>query len=241
MDPSPATSSSDQSVTEAPASSLPSPIIPSSLIFLINNVKNIIAQPLTTDNHPLWRSQFITSMAIVRGERRQVSATTSGELIYQGVGREATTEWQFSTSFSPIIGRIACELQYFLSNWYQSLILGPSAAGILKFQRYFSQPKDLFISKEELWPEGKLKSWKGKTDFEEKFSDFQNQFKTIYEKMDGRFAALEDLMKKMLEDKQKPATSETPAAMEGEEIRTHLGGGKIRKWRSSREMMECLL
>ncbi|KAL0911081.1 hypothetical protein M5K25_019193 [Dendrobium thyrsiflorum] len=27
--------------------------------------------------------------------------------------------------------------------------------------------------------------------------------------MDGRFAALEDLMKKMLEDKQKPATSES--------------------------------
>ncbi|KAL0918207.1 hypothetical protein M5K25_010201 [Dendrobium thyrsiflorum] len=27
--------------------------------------------------------------------------------------------------------------------------------------------------------------------------------------MDGRFAALEDMMKKMLEDKQKPATSES--------------------------------
>ncbi|KAL0903322.1 hypothetical protein M5K25_027693 [Dendrobium thyrsiflorum] len=39
--------------------------------------------------------------------------------------------------------------------------------------------------------------------------DFQNQFSTIHEKIDGRFAALEDLMKKMNEDKQKPATSET--------------------------------
>ncbi|KAL0921419.1 hypothetical protein M5K25_008486 [Dendrobium thyrsiflorum] len=48
-----------------------------------------------------------------------------------------------------------------------------------------------------------------KTDFEEKVSDFQNQFSTIHEKIDGRFAALEDLMKKMIEDKQKPATSET--------------------------------
>ncbi|KAL0917940.1 hypothetical protein M5K25_013049 [Dendrobium thyrsiflorum] len=48
-----------------------------------------------------------------------------------------------------------------------------------------------------------------KTDFEEKISDFQNQFATIHKKIDGRFAALEDLMKKMLEDKQKPATSES--------------------------------
>ncbi|KAL0921487.1 hypothetical protein M5K25_008564 [Dendrobium thyrsiflorum] len=48
-----------------------------------------------------------------------------------------------------------------------------------------------------------------KTDFEEKISDFQNQFSTIHEKIDGRFAALEDLMKKMMGDKQKPATFET--------------------------------
>ncbi|KAL0919994.1 hypothetical protein M5K25_009090 [Dendrobium thyrsiflorum] len=48
-----------------------------------------------------------------------------------------------------------------------------------------------------------------KMDFEEKISDFQNQFSTIHEKIDERFAALEDLMKKMMEDKQKPATSET--------------------------------
>ncbi|KAL0913836.1 hypothetical protein M5K25_017326 [Dendrobium thyrsiflorum] len=48
-----------------------------------------------------------------------------------------------------------------------------------------------------------------KTDFEEKISDFQNQFSSIHEKMDGRFAALEDLMKKMIDDKQKPASSET--------------------------------
>ncbi|KAL0916141.1 hypothetical protein M5K25_013630 [Dendrobium thyrsiflorum] len=48
-----------------------------------------------------------------------------------------------------------------------------------------------------------------KTDFEEKISDFQNQFTTIHEKMDERFAALEYLMKKMIEDKQKSVTSET--------------------------------
>ncbi|KAL0921088.1 hypothetical protein M5K25_008123 [Dendrobium thyrsiflorum] len=48
-----------------------------------------------------------------------------------------------------------------------------------------------------------------KTDFEEKISYFQNQFSSIHEKMDGRFAALEDLMKKMIDDKQKPASSET--------------------------------
>ncbi|KAL0926636.1 hypothetical protein M5K25_002874 [Dendrobium thyrsiflorum] len=48
-----------------------------------------------------------------------------------------------------------------------------------------------------------------KTYFEEKISDFQNQFATIHEKMDEKFAALEDLMKKMLEDKQKSATSKS--------------------------------
>ncbi|KAL0914019.1 hypothetical protein M5K25_017516 [Dendrobium thyrsiflorum] len=48
-----------------------------------------------------------------------------------------------------------------------------------------------------------------KTDFEEKISNFQNKFSSIHEKMDGRFAALEDLMKKMIDDKQKPASSET--------------------------------
>ncbi|KAL0904110.1 hypothetical protein M5K25_026184 [Dendrobium thyrsiflorum] len=47
-----------------------------------------------------------------------------------------------------------------------------------------------------------------------------NQFATIHEKMDGRFAALEDLMKKMLEDKQKPATSESKKAIGGH------GGGR---------------
>ncbi|PKU85624.1 hypothetical protein MA16_Dca003365 [Dendrobium catenatum] len=40
-----------------------------------------------------------------------------------------------------------------------------------------------------------------KTDFEERTVDFQNQFASIHEKMDGRFTALEDMMKKMLEGK----------------------------------------
>ncbi|KAL0904451.1 hypothetical protein M5K25_026567 [Dendrobium thyrsiflorum] len=48
-----------------------------------------------------------------------------------------------------------------------------------------------------------------KTDFKEKILDFQNKFTSIHEKMDGRFTALEEMMKKMLEDKQKPAISKT--------------------------------
>ncbi|KAL0909152.1 hypothetical protein M5K25_019995 [Dendrobium thyrsiflorum] len=36
-----------------------------------------------------------------------------------------------------------------------------------------------------------------------------NQFATFHEKMDGRFVALEDFMKKVLEDKQEPATLES--------------------------------
>ncbi|KAL0920118.1 hypothetical protein M5K25_009229 [Dendrobium thyrsiflorum] len=45
----------------------------------------------------------------------------------------------------------------------------------------------------------------------------QNQFTTIHEKMDGKFAALEDLMKKMLEEKQKSATSESKETTGGHE------------------------
>ncbi|KAL0927579.1 hypothetical protein M5K25_001763 [Dendrobium thyrsiflorum] len=48
-----------------------------------------------------------------------------------------------------------------------------------------------------------------KTNFEEKIFDFQNQFSSIHEKMDGRFVALEELMKKMIDDKQNPTSSET--------------------------------
>ncbi|KAL0918931.1 hypothetical protein M5K25_010980 [Dendrobium thyrsiflorum] len=48
-----------------------------------------------------------------------------------------------------------------------------------------------------------------KTNFDEKISDFQNQFIFILEKMDERFAALEEMMRKMLEDKQKSATLES--------------------------------
>ncbi|PKU76601.1 Retrovirus-related Pol polyprotein from transposon TNT 1-94 [Dendrobium catenatum] len=36
-----------------------SPSFPTSLKFLMGNVKNIVAQPLTADNHPLWRSQVL--------------------------------------------------------------------------------------------------------------------------------------------------------------------------------------
>ncbi|PKU62523.1 hypothetical protein MA16_Dca028859 [Dendrobium catenatum] len=48
-----------------------------------------------------------------------------------------------------------------------------------------------------------------KTDFEDNILEFQNQFSSIQEKTDGRFAVLEELMKKMMEEKQKPASSET--------------------------------
>ncbi|KAL0909077.1 hypothetical protein M5K25_023601 [Dendrobium thyrsiflorum] len=51
-----------------------------------------------------------------------------------------------------------------------------------------------------------------KTDFEEKISDFQNQFISIHEKIEGRFAALEE---KMPEDKQKSATSESKETTSG--------------------------
>ncbi|KAI0498944.1 hypothetical protein KFK09_019842 [Dendrobium nobile] len=36
-----------------------SPSFLTSLKFLMSNVKNIVAQPLTADNHPLWRSQVL--------------------------------------------------------------------------------------------------------------------------------------------------------------------------------------
>ncbi|KAI0523409.1 hypothetical protein KFK09_005804 [Dendrobium nobile] len=63
-----------------------------------------------------------------------------------------------------------------------------------------------------------------KADLEERTIDFHNQFASIHEKMEGRFTALENMMKKMLEDKQNPVTSETreaTGAIQEEEFRTH--------------------
>ncbi|KAL0914451.1 hypothetical protein M5K25_014799 [Dendrobium thyrsiflorum] len=74
-------------------------------------------------------------------------------------------------------------------------------------RRSINFPKEIMAGRKVEVLEGELGQLK--TDFEEKISDFQNQFSSIHEKMDGRFVALEDLMKKMIDDKQKPASSET--------------------------------
>ncbi|KAL0927711.1 hypothetical protein M5K25_001912 [Dendrobium thyrsiflorum] len=75
-----------------------------------------------------------------------------------------------------------------------------------------------------------------KTDFEEKISDFQNQFTSIHEKMDGRFAALEDMMRKMLEDKQKPATLESKETTD-----SHGRGGNLNPFRGRENPEEVSL
>ncbi|KAL0923471.1 hypothetical protein M5K25_007529 [Dendrobium thyrsiflorum] len=61
--------------------------------------------------------------------------------------------------------------------------------------------------------ERKLKVLEGelgqlKAEFEEKIADFQNQIAYINEKMEGRFAVVEDMLKKLLEAKPNPAISE---------------------------------
>ncbi|KAL0919834.1 hypothetical protein M5K25_011956 [Dendrobium thyrsiflorum] len=45
-------------------------------------------------------------------------------------------------------------------------------------------------------------------DFEEKIADFQNQIASVNERMEGRFAVVEDMLKKLLEAKLNPTTSE---------------------------------
>ncbi|KAL0928960.1 hypothetical protein M5K25_000899 [Dendrobium thyrsiflorum] len=47
-----------------------------------------------------------------------------------------------------------------------------------------------------------------KSDFEEKIFYFQNQIASVNERMEGKFAVVEDMMKKLLETKPNPATSE---------------------------------
>ncbi|KAL0925821.1 hypothetical protein M5K25_004191 [Dendrobium thyrsiflorum] len=47
-----------------------------------------------------------------------------------------------------------------------------------------------------------------KADLERRFSDFQNQISTNNERMEGKFAILEEMLKKLLEVKTAPATSE---------------------------------
>ncbi|PKU60283.1 Retrovirus-related Pol polyprotein from transposon TNT 1-94 [Dendrobium catenatum] len=53
------TASTNQSTPQISTSTLESPQIPASLKFLMGNIKNIVAQPLSADNHPLWRSQVL--------------------------------------------------------------------------------------------------------------------------------------------------------------------------------------
>ncbi|KAL0914989.1 hypothetical protein M5K25_015384 [Dendrobium thyrsiflorum] len=48
-----------------------------------------------------------------------------------------------------------------------------------------------------------------KSDFVKKISNFENQFVSVHEKMDGKFAIVEEMPKKLLEVKLKMTTSET--------------------------------
>ncbi|KAL0922305.1 hypothetical protein M5K25_006279 [Dendrobium thyrsiflorum] len=54
-----------------------------------------------------------------------------------------------------------------------------------------------------------------KADFEEKIADFQNQIVSINEKIEGRFTVLEEMLKKLLEAKSNPATSEAKETIAG--------------------------
>ncbi|KAL0906076.1 hypothetical protein M5K25_024538 [Dendrobium thyrsiflorum] len=54
-----------------------------------------------------------------------------------------------------------------------------------------------------------------KSDLEEKFSDFQNQISSNNEKMEGKFAVMEEMLKKLLEVKTAPATSEARETIGG--------------------------
>ncbi|KAI0510943.1 hypothetical protein KFK09_011554 [Dendrobium nobile] len=54
-----------------------------------------------------------------------------------------------------------------------------------------------------------------KSYFNEKTSNFLKHVASIHEKMDGRFAALKDMMKKMLRDKQNQVTLEAKEAIGG--------------------------
>ncbi|KAL0913520.1 hypothetical protein M5K25_016986 [Dendrobium thyrsiflorum] len=47
-----------------------------------------------------------------------------------------------------------------------------------------------------------------KSDLEIKFSDFQNQISSNNERMEGKFAVMEEMLKKLLELKTNPTTSE---------------------------------
>ncbi|KAL0926813.1 hypothetical protein M5K25_003064 [Dendrobium thyrsiflorum] len=55
-----------------------------------------------------------------------------------------------------------------------------------------------------------------KSNFEDKILDFQNQFAFVHEKMDGKFAVVKDMLKKLLEAKPNATTSETKEAIGGQ-------------------------
>ncbi|KAL0920102.1 hypothetical protein M5K25_009212 [Dendrobium thyrsiflorum] len=58
-----------------------------------------------------------------------------------------------------------------------------------------------------------------KSNFVEKISDFENQFASVHEKMEGKFTVVEEMLKKFIEAKPKKATSETRETIGGQ------GGG----------------
>ncbi|KAH0468739.1 hypothetical protein IEQ34_001971 [Dendrobium chrysotoxum] len=67
----------------------------------------------------------------------------------------------------PSFGSIGIlEFKYFLSNWYQSIVVGPLAAENLKFQRALGafEGSLLVVRGRKRWPERRWKCWKANSD-----------------------------------------------------------------------------
>ncbi|PKU64411.1 hypothetical protein MA16_Dca025453 [Dendrobium catenatum] len=79
---------------------------------------------------------------------------------------------------------------------------------------------------------------------EERFFNFQNQITSNNERLERKFTAMEEMMKKLLEMKTNPATSEVRETTDGHGMGGNpnpLRGGEIRRWRSKRKRTTCLL
>ncbi|KAL0925035.1 hypothetical protein M5K25_003341 [Dendrobium thyrsiflorum] len=140
-------------------------------------------------------------------DKRQVERTGKYGTPRAEYLQELVTEFQTTTdevfTVFPLLEAV------FLLKTAVFIVVGFSFGGrtVSVGRRSINFPKEIMAGRKVEVLEGELGQLK--TDFEEKISDFQNQFSSIHEKMDGRFAALEDLMKKMIDDKQKSASSET--------------------------------
>ncbi|KAH0464550.1 hypothetical protein IEQ34_007336 [Dendrobium chrysotoxum] len=119
----------------------------------------------------------------------------------------------------------------FLSNWYQSNDLGPSAAEIQKFQRDFWHSEKVFLCfVEERMAGKKVEVLEGefgqlKSDLEGKFLEIS----TNNERLEGRFSAMEEMMKKLLEMKTNPATLEVRETTDGHGIGGNLNPSRGRR------------